>query len=326
MPLSRSRGIPFGFLFSALGLMASEPVLLSPVKQFDIQTKVPPDYGVVTTRAFRARSTGLYFLVTTSPGGQRHAVLWTDYAGTVKGLISVSERLEADWIDVAENGDIYLLKRRNRRNSYSDEYLVYGSDGTAKAAHPSGPFSAQRVRTLDGFLKLLPSGEFRLTRGAENSEAQSLGQVHGPLSESVASCQTSKAAIFVERKSAIAHLVDSATGRVRSVPILSDEITAARASYPDSPSKPIIVSNVTCDGEGLAYLTLSGIVLARGAVVLQVTATGEVVRTLRCKLPRFEKYAMAGNQEGHMFPTLIGVEGRSLYLVDVKGNVAEFLF
>jgi hypothetical protein len=78
-----------------------------------------------------------------------------------------------------------------------------------------------------------------------------------------------------------------------------------------------VITSAASRGDGYAYLSLSGIRLAEGALILKIDQTGAVIQSFRCSLP-----ARPGN--GFMTPALINVNGDDLYILDRKGAVAQY--
>jgi len=72
-------------------------------------------------------------------------------------------------------------------------------------------------------------------------------------------------------------------------------------------------------------LASTGAELAEGGYVVKVDQTGNVVQRYRCLLPTRKSYAVTGNPEGFMLPSLIRVFGNLLYVADRKGSVAKYV-
>ncbi len=88
----------------------------------------------------------------------------------------------------------------------------------------------------------------------------------------------------------------------------------------------LMVNDVATLGNGQVLVNMSvGIKLAEGAKVLRLTRSGQLVDTLRLRLPSRSEYKTAHNPEGLMHPVMIETHDGSLFVADRKGVIAQYI-
>lgn len=300
---------------------------LEPQTQIDLATRVPEAYkqGPIT-HAFLVRPTGLYFLISPPAATPPQLLLQLDHMGNSKRMFPINVRVDRTWLDVDEQGNTYFVKRTKSPAGPKDEYLTYAPDGALiRTVSNIRPFDQRKV--IDGrVLAISDLGEieqFDLNTGAATKLVAKTPQNPLPAYPARMARLASGRVALVESRSAIGHFLDPASGSIATTTFDAPEISAARATYA-KPDSAVLITDVAADAANRLYLNLSGIRLAEGAIVLQSDASGRIIRSFRCALPRSPNHVVPGNPLGYMAPGLIGVHGSDLFIVDKKGKVARY--
>jgi hypothetical protein len=211
---------------------------------------------------------------------------------------------------------------------FSERLLQIAADGSVESRITLGGVFDQRRLVAGGIVTAgVPSGVRLL--GMDGQLARDLGEL-GAAPEPLLMCLLpARRLVILSRTSASGYWVDLNGSLLTRFVVSAPAIEARKLKYGmgasgSTRSKTAIVNGLASDRSGRVYLNLSGIRLEEGAEVLVLSSSGELLRTLRCRLPKFSRRRAPENREGHLAPSLISVHADTLYLLDRAGIVASY--
>jgi hypothetical protein len=245
--------------------------------------------------------------------------------GNGQKLIVLDTRVERSWLNVDEAGNAFVLRqtRAGGTNNILESLLSYDAAGCAKDPVAIAQPNEERLILNGLFFGMSLKGQLYL----QNADGAATSLNWQPNHRTPASFQLAPISgnriLLLNRQQPTGYIADVETGTTKPVAYSSPEIVDFERRY-GSASTTVLVNDAASDGHGNVYITLSGIRLAKGAVILRLDGDARINQSLRCLLPKSDKYRMAGNPDGYMAPSLIQVAGKTLFILDRKGTVAAY--
>ncbi len=309
--------------------LAQNPLTLAPVGWFDVKGSLPHSHREAQVAAFRARETGLYFLLSEAKTQAALGVLRTDFRGW-RSLFIPLRSSHVHLFDVDSSGNVFVVGD----NSVS----VYDSTGTQiRTTYTEDVTHVAIACVVHGSLiGVSENGAIELL--AEQSAPRLNLRLQRPIAPPLlAAALLDHGFVVVEGSEAWIHTADLASRSTLSTALSGPELDGARQSYAatatrptriggrGSAAKPILIGTLATSDSGEILVGLAGHSLKTGAVLLQVDSGGTVKKSYRCLLPSFESRRSVSNSEGHMLPSGIGITGRLIFVVDLQeGKVAHY--
>jgi hypothetical protein len=262
--------------------LTAQVATLSPIRDFDLSTCLSSS-GPPITHAFAVTSSGMYFLIS-PPGVFSQYIVITDPAGRCRQTIPLPERVSPHFLAAGSDGEMSVLKRHNAQKV---ERLTLNSTGNITSRVVLSEPASQLVSAGTGFIGAsLTADVYLYNQHGQATKQLSPSVVSDGLDPLYLIAVSEPSFLLVNGKVGSAQLIDSESGLVRPISIAPQETAAARAVYSAADqSKAVVITSAASRGDAYAYLSLSGIRLAEGALILKIDQTGAVIQSFRCSLP-----------------------------------------
>jgi hypothetical protein len=329
--LRAAQAVLIGLLVVSLSaLHAQSPTVLDASKAFDINLVKPKEMSSkLTVHAFRAGRTGLYFLVSTSSSNLLGAasIFQTDHQGVYQATVHLAATAEVIDFDVDDTGLISMLVVDKTLSLNGAVLLSYNPDGTLSHTKAlAAPASALVI--TNGTPAILNRG----TTGAEILRLNDTSKrMTIPLQRSTAPVQMialpDQRVLLAERRSAILYFLDFDRGSIVAYAPRVPEMAWLASLPPGNTIGNIAFSSIATTPIGQVVVLLGHYRLSEGAPLLYFHMNGNLVETIRCKLPQFADERSANNPGGEMIPLFVGGgSASSVTLVSASGKVAVYRF
>ncbi|MBK9170666.1 MAG: hypothetical protein IPM24_24825 [Bryobacterales bacterium] len=243
----------------------------------------------------------------------------------------IAGRVSTGWVDRTVEGRLVLLRQTVIREAARvTEELVYpDAMETLALPAPLGAWTIDRRVTARGVVGLTGKGEVILW---QDGPAEVFGTAEGDWTGGAMSCLLDgETVLFVERRTARLHRVDLRTRSIETRDVGAQEVVerlnrcAQRAAAAKRPSlRPIVAIGLSCR-QGQILLSLGNYRFSDGALVLHLNGSGEVIESLRCRLPQAPDYRVSpDNPDGYAQPALLASSGSQLFLLARRGMVLAY--
>jgi hypothetical protein len=303
---------------------------LIPAHVFDLRSLLPSTHagGLLTIHDFAVRGDGLYFLIRTGTD-QDWRILQTDAHGESSNLVNLLPGYY-DTIAVRESGEIAVYRPSEHGHTVS----VLSRAGSEVATYDlKGPVHSMCF-VNDHLVALFRDGTFQEVASADEGRLGGLSTLRVTLAEApigLLALPDGRLAAW-NRANAGLTLLDPSSGTTAQYRLSAPEIDSGIAAYAlqredfAKQSQPgqemmtgLAVPGCAAGENGNIFALVSPYNFSEGARVLELTATGQLVRSLRCKLP-----PLNADTSRTLSPASLGLVRGKLVLVDRRGSLAVY--
>ena len=267
----------------------------------------------------------IYLLVNPSVfAPRRQAIVTVDMNGTVLKMTPLEVDVEPRWLQL-DNATPYVWKRARAAGpglKPQTPETLYRIDSNS-AMSPVARFEHRLIfpaKLGDSFWGITPTGCMKNGAAAEVSvcslitvDPNDKALMFKPLSltELISIEQGTPAVITLAPES----------GRLTSRRIVSPEIAYALTSQRANPHNAVILNDFAVMSSEYVVAIVMRQPASKGAAILKIDRKGDVAGSFRCPLARKKEFATNGNEEGFMFPGLVGYSDGAVFVIDRQGMV-----
>lgn len=316
------------FLYSAAVAAASHPLQavsgqLNPTTTLDF-TSLANSFATrsLTVLGFRATASLRDLWISGTPNGFGSRIARIDSAGKLQQTIEFPPQAEVNDFDndATTNQLCVLLTPRGQLPSLN----LYDTKGTLIRTLPAPSNWAACCIHNNAPLVLSISGQRSLIHQFDQPDAAPIAVAlekgsNDPLFRSLPG---DTRVVVVDKMLANITFVDLATGSL--VPFAPRNSDIAVPSATGNIMRRVLFYSMTADSNGRLFFGLGPYRLAAGAPIINFSANGNLVSTVRCTVPTFDIYKDRNNPSGFMPVWKIGAANSTLFLVSPRGHVAIY--
>jgi hypothetical protein len=267
-------------------------------------------------------------------------VLIVDGNGRLKTSFAVSRRVWTNWLDMDEDGNVYLARTEQGASGLETKVIKSDAAGRVLKETPIGALVLHPGRRVPAGL-LVVSEPTRITLfRADGSEQRMAWRTDWPPGGLMKVARTPDGGIIIlDRNSRRVEALGPDGSTKFAWQMTASELERAVTRFGEGTrpgdkdkgacmgcSRTIFLGDIAMDERGLIYsLLLSGYAPKQGATIFQYDQTGKLTMRIRCTTPTFEYYKQPlHNPDGHLAAAGFVLTNDALFLYGIEGFVVVY--